>query len=531
MDKMNVSPLKRLPTTTVYLILKPGLLTFLLVWSISCTTEQEHQGQRLPNIIYILADDLGYGELGAYGQEKIETPHIDAMAAAGMRFTQHYAGSTVCAPSRYMLMTGKHPGNALIRGNNEWSERGDVWSFEAMFENPDLEGQIPIPEDTITLADILKKAGYKTGAIGKWGLGGPFTEGHPNKQGFDYFYGYLCQRQAHTYYPTHLWKNDQRIMLQNKMVPPHQSLPEVADIYDPLSYAIFHDQPDYAAELLQIEVIRFIEEHRDTPFFLYLPTPLPHVSLQAPQRLIDYYREKFGDEEPYTGGNYVPVRYPNATYAAMISYLDEQVGEIVEKLKELDLYENTLIVLTSDNGPTFTGGVDPEYFDSAAPFKSTYGWGKGFLHEGGIRVPMIAVWEGIIPASSTNDHLSAFWDVLPTFGEIAGVEQPEGIDGISFLPTLRGNNEEQKQHEFLYWEFPQYGGQQAVRMGRWKGIRKNMINEENLDVEIYDLEHDPREQFNVAGHHPDITEKILSIMENERIRPEIDAFRIPVLED
>ncbi len=489
-----------------------------------------------PNIIYILADDLGYGELGVYGQQKIETPNLDRLAENGMKFTNHYAGSPVCAPTRYNLLTGRHAGNSYIRGNSELPERGDVWNFEAMFENPELEGQRPILPETITIADKLKEAGYRTAAIGKWGNGGPGTEGHPNKHGFDLFYGYLCQRQAHTYYPTHLWRNDERIMLDNDLVDPHQPLPEGLDPYDPESYAMFHDQPDYSAKLMHEEAVRFIEDSSSDPFFLFLPTPIPHVSLQAPERWIDYYREKFGDEEPYYMGgtgylHYTPARYPNATYAAMISYLDEQVGEIVDKLKELGLYENTLIMFSSDNGPLDGLGVDPVYFDSAAPFLGIRGWGKGMVREGGIRVPMIATWENRIPAGSTTDHISAFWDVMPTLTDIAGVEPPEDIDGISFLPVLEGNEYKQRRHDYLYWEFPGRGGQQAVRMGRWKGVRMDIISEGNLEIELYDLVADPQEQHNVAGRYPEILERIEQIMAEARTPPELPEFRMPALGD
>lgn len=484
-----------------------------------------------PNIIYILADDLGYGELGVYGQERIETPNIDALAENGMKFTQHYSGSPVCAPARFMLMTGKHPGNAYVRGNDPVAERGNVRSYEAMYENPALEGNVPIPLETITVAEVLKEAGYTTGITGKWGLGAPYTEGLPNKQGFDFFYGYVCQRQAHTYFPTHLWRNDKRVYLDNELVNPHQELPEDADPYDPESYARFNDQPDYSAELMHNETLRFIEDNRDNPFFLYLATPIPHVSLQAPQRWIDYYREKFGEEEPYLGGNYVPARYPNATYAAMISYLDEQVGEIVENLKKLKIYDNTIIIFSSDNGPTTAGGVNPEYFDSAAPFMNAGDRVKGSLFEGGIRVPMIATWEGVIPAGRTTDHISAFWDILPTFSEIAGVKPPEEIDGISFLPVLLGNENRQEVHEYLYWEFPASGGQQAVRMGKWKGLRKNIIRQGNLEIELYDLEEDIQEQHNVANQHLDIVAEMELILEKEHSVPELERFRMQALMD
>lgn len=509
---------------------------FLAV-SLSAGCNQNQTEPVRPNIIYILADDLGYGELGAYGQEIIETPHIDELARKGMRFTQHYAGSPVCAPSRYMLLTGKHPGNAYIRANSNrptppsFSYADYENLYEAMVEHPEIEGQRAMPASTITVAEVLKEAGYRTGAIGKWGNGGPDSEGHPNMQGFDFFYGYLDQRMAHTYYPTHLWRNHERIMLNNDLIDPHQDLPEGLDPYDPRSYASFHSQPDYSAELMHVEAIRFIENNKENTFFLYLPTPIPHVSLQAPQRWVEYYLEKFGDEEPYVSGSYVPVRYPKATYAAMISYLDEQVGEIVEKLRELGLYENTLIIFTSDNGPTTTGGVDAEYFDSAAPFKNRHGRTKGYLHEGGIRIPMIAVWEGVISPGSNTDHISAFWDVLPTLSDIAGVTPPEAIDGISFWPVLKG--EDQVQHDYLYWEFPQqgYGGQQAVRIGKWKGLRKNIASDGNLDIELFNLEEDIREQNNVADQYPEIVIEMEHIMKKEHTKPELDLFRMQALGD
>jgi arylsulfatase A-like enzyme len=484
-----------------------------------------------PNIIYILADDLGYGELGIYGQEKIETPHLDELARSGMKFTDHYSGSPVCAPARYMLMTGRHSGNAYIRANEEWAQRGDIWNYEEMAANPALEGQWPIPESTITIGKVLQDAGYVTGAIGKWGLGAPFSVGEPNNQGFDFFFGYNGQRQAHTYYPVYLWRNDKRVALSNQLVSPHQDLPEDADPYDPESYSIFHDQPDYSAELMGVEMLKFIDENKDNPFFLYYPTTIPHAAVQAPQRWIDYYHEKFGDEEPYTTGTYVPVRYPRATYAAMISYLDEQIGEMIDKLKELDIYDNTLIMFSSDNGPQHCCGVDPEYFDSAAPFQTASGRVKGHVYEGGIRVPMLAAWPGVIQPESTTDHISAFWDIMPTISDIIGAEPPDDIDGISFLPILMGDEENQEQHEFLYWEYPRSGGQQAVRMGNWKAVRSAIISEGSLEIELYNLDEDIREENNVADQNPDIVEQMERIMEQARTVPELPMFRMEALGD
>ncbi len=482
-----------------------------------------------PNIIYILADDLGYGELGVYGQEKIQTPNIDALASSGMLFTQHYSGAPVCAPSRYMLMTGKHSGHARIRGNDEWAERGDVWNFEAAVNNPNLEGQRPILNTTETIGKVMQKAGYKTAVVGKWGLGAPLTEGIPNKSGFDFFYGYNCQRQAHQLYPKHLWKNNEKEWLNNELIAPTVKLDKGADPMDLTSYSKF-EQQDYAPAKMQAEVLNFIEATKDQPFFMYYATPLPHLPLQVPQKYVDKYVKLFGEEPPYLGDKgYFPNRYPNAAYAGMITYLDDQVGEIVHKLKELGLYENTIIVFTSDNGPTYTGGVDAEYFNSAKPFNNAYGSTKGFTYEGGIRVPMIASWPGKIKAGSKTNHISAFWDVMPTLGELVNEKVPEDIDGISFLPTLLGN-ENQQNHEFLYWEFPSYQGQQAVRMGDWKGIRKNIFKG-NMNIELYNLKNDLKETTDVALKYPEIVSKIEAIMKNEHTPAELDKFKIKQLGD
>lgn len=501
------------------------LLLFLLLQACSDSAETP----KPPNIIFILADDLGYGELGSYGQSQIETPHLDALRASGMQFTQHYTGAPVCAPARAIFMSGQHSGHVHVRGNDEWSDRGKVWDFAAMQADSSLEGQRPLPADTVTIGEVLQSAGYQTACIGKWGLGAPGTEGTPNKQGFDFFYGYNCQRQAHTFYPVHLWKNDQREYLDNELVPPHRSpLAEDADPLDPKSYAKYN-QNDYSATLMQQEAIDFISRNQEGPFFLYYANPLPHVALQAPKKWVDYYVEKFGDEAPYLGKGYFPNRYPRATYAAMISYLDEQVGELVAHLKDLGIEENTLLVFTSDNGPTYAGGVEAGYFDNAKPFKSEYGWGKGFVREGGIRVPTIAAWPGKIEAGSTSDHISAFWDYFPTFAEVAGAELPttQRLDGISLLPTLLG--EPQQKHDFLYWEFPETGGQQALRMGPWKGVILNR-NKGNTEMELYNLENDPREQNNVAAEHPGLVDSIRQIMASQHTPAVIERWQIQGLD-
>ncbi len=482
---------------------------------------------KLPNIVYIYADDLGYGELGCYGQKLIETPHIDQIARNGMRFRQHYAFA-VCAPSRYLLMTGQHSGKAYIRGNHEWEQRGPVWDFKAMEENPYLEGQWPIPDSVVTIAEVAKQAGYTTGMVGKWGLGAPYTQGAPNRQGFDYFYGYICQRQDHTYYNGHLWENEVRVPIDNKIVDPNVVFPKDLDSMDARNYEVYQ-QKVYAPDLLVKAALRFIDKNRDKPFFLYYPTPLPHVSLQAPREKVDYYHAKFGDEKPFLGGNYFPCRYPRATYAAMISTLDDQVGMIVAALQKNGLYDNTIIMFCSDNGPAYNAGVDPAFFNSAGRFEGGYGWGKGFLHEGGIREPFIVQWPGKITPGSVSDHVSATIDIMPTLCELLKLPPPPDIDGLSLLPALLGQQKKQQQHEYLYFEYPEYGGQQAVRMGKWKALRLNIMKGV-IKTQLFDLSNDIREEHDIAGQHPDIVKRMEAIMEKEHRTPAIDRFVMPALE-
>ena len=503
-------------------------IALVILGMAACTSKQASEEELRPNIIFILADDLGYGDLGCYGQELIETPHIDALASTGMKFTQHYSGSPVCAPSRCVLLTGKHSGHAYIRGNHEWGERGDVWDYRAMLADSTLEGQHPIPANTVNIASLLQSAGYNTGMIGKWGLGAPHTDGIPNRQGFDFFCGYNCQRIAHTYYPVHLWLNENRLALGNDTVPPHAKLEEGADPLDMANYAPY-TLSTYAPDVMFREMIQFIEQSGNNPFFFYWASPIPHVALQAPQRWVDYYVDKFGDEEPYRGdAGYFPSRYPHATYAAMISYLDERVGELVQTLKEQGVYENTLIIFSSDNGPTFNGGTDSPWFDSGGPFKSERGWAKAFLQEGGIRVPMIASWPGKIEAGTESQHISAFWDLLPTICDVAELETPADVDGISYLPELLGTDE-QEEHTNLYWEYPASGGQQAVRMGPWKALRKNIL-QGNLEIELYNLEEDIQEQHNVAADYPDIVRQMELIMKEEHTTSPLERFRMEAIE-
>ena len=501
-------------------------LLFILI-SLSILSCSNNDKDNLPNIVFILADDLGYGEIGILGQKKIETPNIDKLAKSGMILTDHYTGSPVCAPSRSILLTGLHSGNNPIRGNDEWKERGDVWSFKAMFDNPELEGQRPLPDSIVTIADILKSKGYKTGMFGKWGLGAPNTNSIPNNKGFDFFYGYNCQRQAHTFFPTHLWKNKERHILENRIVNKGK-LPSNLDPNNEESY-INYNQKDYAPTLIHQEALKFIERNKDEKFFVYYASPIPHLPLQAPAIWVNYYREKFGEEKPYTGGSgYYPNQYPKATYAAMISYLDQQVGELVKKLKEIGKYENTLIIFSSDNGPTHIDHVDIDFFNSAGPFLNSENTVKGNLNEGGIRVPTIATWPKVIAAGSESNHPSIFYDYLVTISDLVGVTPPYKTDGISFLPTLKGKTQE--KHKYLYWEFPSYGGQQAIRINKWKGIKKGLIKGQSK-LKLYNLSLDSKELNDVASEHPDIVTKMENMMKEAHNTPTMDIFKIPVLEN
>ncbi len=486
-----------------------------------------------PNIIIILADDLGYGELGVYGQQIIKTPNIDRLAHQGIRFTQFYAGSPVCAPSRSVLLTGQHTGHTPIRGNDEWGHRGDVWNYAKAVADPRLEGQRPLPDSTLTLAESLQQAGYHTSIIGKWGLGAPGTEGTPNLQGFDYFYGYNCQRQAHNLYPPHLWENENKIDLNNEVVAPGTALAPDADSLDENSYALF-TQNEYGPASMQEKALAFLKSHqknnKDQPFFMYYASPIPHVPLQVPEEFSEKYRPIIGEEEPYLGDmGYFPHRYPKAAYAGMISYLDHQVGELIATLKDMQIFDNTLIIFTSDNGPTYAGGVDADYFKSAAPFKNNRGRTKGYTYEGGIRVPMIVSWPAKIKTGTVSNHIGCFYDFLPTLCEVAGVEIPKDTDGISFLPTLL-NKQDQKTHDYLYWEFPSYQGQQAVRLGKWKGIRKDIFKG-NKAIELYDLEKDLKEEFDQAHVYTDIVEKIEKIMVNEHRKSPIERFQLVTIDN
>jgi arylsulfatase len=472
---------------------------------------------RKPNIILILADDLGYNEIGAYGQKKIRTPNIDRLAQEGVRLTDHYSGSPVCAPSRAVLLTGLHTGHAYIRDNDEMGFRGDVW------KDPALEGQRPLPAGTFTMATMLKRAGYATAAVGKWGLGGPGSEGDPNKLGFDLFFGFLCQRVAHNHYPAYLWRNVipgfmarsragelppnaghepalVKVPLDNPGIYPHEKFPADKDPKALSSYERYGGR-QYALDMMGEEARAFITANKDRPFFLYFAPTVPHAALQVPEDSLADYLNVLPDA-PYAGDKgYVPHRAPHAAYAAMVTRLDREVGRLAQLVRDLGLDRDTLIVFTSDNGPTFNGGADWAFFESAGPFRGL----KTMVYEGGIRVPMVARWTGKIPAGTVSAHASAFEDYMPTFAEMAGVARPAGIDGQSMLAALQGRASGQKPRDYLYWEFQ---GKQVVRMGSWKGIRDAATGA----FELYDLAKDIGETSEVAAANPAIVSRLEGLM-------------------
>lgn len=465
------------------------LLTGLLLTG--CAREE-----RTPNIIYILADDLGYGELGSYGQQIIRTPVLDQLAADGIRFTQHYSGSPVCAPSRGTLLTGKHTGHGYVRDNFEMGGWGP--------DEP--EGQLPLKAAEVTIAEMLKPAGYATGFVGKWGLGGPDSEGHPNNQGFDRFYGYLCQRVAHNYYPTHLWSDSLKDVLDNgEWFAAHQKLD--APLASEAEYYERFGGNDYAPDRMLDAALGFVEAHVDQPFFLVFASPVPHLALQVPQEDVAAYPDSMDAAGPFLGGPYLPHPRPKAAYAAMITRMDRDIGTLLQKLEDLGIDEDTIVMFSSDNGTTYVEGSYADYFNSVSGLRGR----KGSVFEGGVRVPMIARWPGHIEPGTTTDHISAFWDVLPTIAEITGTALPEDIDGRSFLPALTGQT--QPEGAPLYWEYHAFGGMQAVRMGPWKGVRQNIRRQADSPVELYNLDTDLYETTDVAADHPDIVAQIRAVMD------------------
>ena len=432
-------------------------LAFLFCLSANADTKKT-------NIILIMVDDAGYGDFGCYGQKLFTTPNIDRMAASGMLFTQHYSGSTVCAPTRCSIMNGVHTGHAFVRGNREVQP----------------EGQAPIPSDMITIPKLLRKAGYVTGMFGKWGLGAPKSSGDPMNQGWDEFFGYNCQRQAHTFYPKHLWHNYEKVMLDGKT---------------------------YSHDLIQEKALQFIRDNEKKTFFAYLPLTIPQAAMQCPEEDVAPFRKKFPQFEnkigKYSHGSII--RNPVAAFAGMMTRMDRGIGQILDLLNELDIAENTLVLFTSDNGPHYEGGHQPGFFNSNGPLKGH----KRDLYEGGIRVPLIAYWPGKIKSGSVSNHICAHWDLMPTFCELAKISEPNHTDGISYIPALTGKK--QKRHAYLYWEFHSYGNAQAIRMGDWKGIRLKVKNDPNAPIQLFDLKKDIGETNNIAANHPDIIRRFTKL--------------------
>lgn len=462
--------------------------------STSCTSEPKQ-----PNVIYLMFDDLGYGDLGCYGQQKIETPNIDALAANGVLFTDMYTCAPLSSPSRCCIMTGLHSGHSQIRANDEKRYYTNATHIE-LYQDHSHQGQFPMAEGTRTIAHIMKDAGYSTGMFGKWGLGWPNSASTPLTMGFDRFYGYNCQALAHNYYPVSLWDDDKEVPIEgNQLVLPKTLLDEGADPLDIHSYDKFTGK-HYSPDLIFDQMTSYINDHADEPMFIMWTTTAPHSNVQAPLDEVLYYVDKLGDEEPITEpGNYLPNRYPHATYAAMVTHVDTQVGKLVQQLKELGIYDNTIIIVTSDNGPASNGNSPMEYFQSGGPFRCRKGWGKSSLHEGGVRMPFIVSWNKHTKPAVTS-RVSSFADIMPTLAEITKTDCPE-TDGISFLPVI--NNKEAEGHDVLYWEFPGGKGWVGVRMGEWKAIlRKTSLG--NTDFELFNLKEDPQELNNVAAEHPEI---------------------------
>ncbi|GIW80525.1 MAG: N-acetylgalactosamine-6-sulfatase [Gemmatales bacterium] len=420
-----------------------------------------------PNIVFIMADDLGYGDLGCYGQKRIQTPNLDRLAREGMRFTDFYAGSTVCAPSRCVLMTGYHTGHCFIRGNGKDNLR---------------------PED-VTIAEVLKTAGYRTALVGKWGLGHENSTGLPTRQGFDFFYGYLDQHHAHNYYPHFLIRGEKRVPLKNVVPKPGK-----------FGQGVASKKIEYSHDLLMAEALKFIDENKQGPFFLYLALTIPHANNEARQQgmeVPDYgiYKDKDWPE-------------PQKGHAAMITRMDHDIGRLMARLKKNGIDHKTIVFFTSDNGPHREGGNNPDFNDSNGPLRGI----KRDLTEGGIRVPMIVRWPGKIKPGTTSHFVGAFQDVMPTLAELAQAENavPEDIDGISFVPTLTGQPEKQRKHQTLFWAFYERGGGRALRMGKWKAVQQPI----HTPIRLYDLEADLGETHDLADKHPDLVAKMKKLMDD-----------------
>lgn len=450
-------------------------LALFAVPALSRTSSSAEQSSR-PNIIFVLADDLGYADLGCYGQQRIRTPNLDRMATEGMRFTQHYAGDTVCAPSRCSFMTGRHTGHATVRGNVD----------------------VLLKPDEVTIGKVLRWARYSTACIGKWGIGHPPPADDPARNGFDHFFGYLSMWHAHNYYPDFLWRNGEKVSLRNVVQHPRQHYKEGQETLVGLASV----KLDYSHDLFTAEAMEFIGE-QENPFFLFLSYTIPHANNEATQ--FGSHGLEVPDYDPYAHEDWPE---PEKGKAAMISRLDRDIGRILDCLKEQGIDRDTLVIFTSDNGPHKEGGIDPDFFNSSGPLRGI----KRDLYEGGIRVPMIARWPGRIEPGAVCGHISAFWDMLPTFAELAGAEIPAEIDGISMVPALLGKD--QPQHEYLYWEFHEGSSKQAIRMGRWKAVRLAP----SRPIELYDLETDLGEQRDIADRHPEVIAAMKDIL--GRVRTE-----------
>lgn len=480
---MNVSIFPK--TTSARWSVIPGKIMLAIALFCCIGICAQGQARKKPNVVFILADDLGYGDLSCYGQKHFQTPNIDRLAEKGMKFTNQYAGAPVCAPSRCALMTGLHTGHAFVRGNRE----------------VEPEGQVPLPAAAYTLTEMMKSNGYVTGVFGKWGLGYPGSEGAPENVGVDVFYGYNCQRLAHNYYPAYLWDNGKKVMLEGNRGT---------------------EKNDYSPALIHHEALRFLEEHKDTTFFLFYPMTIPHAELVAPEKYLAMYEGKFTPEKSYQGvdegptfrkGPYASQAEAHAAFAAMISVMDDMVGEVMNKISQLGLDENTLVIFSSDNGPHLEGGADPDYFDSNGILRGY----KRDVYEGGIRVPMIVRWPGTIKAGVTTDHISAFWDLMPTFADLLNIKLKSRTDGISFFPTLTGAEKKQKEHAHLYWEFHEQGGRMALRQAEWKLAWNNIDKNPQGVPELYNLKDDPSETNDLAARYPDKVKQMKKTMLAEHV--------------
>lgn len=466
-----------------------AIYTMLVMLGLLSTGGYAAQAQSRPNVIVIMVDDMGYGDLGCYGSQKIHTSRIDRMAAEGLRFTDFYSGTSVCAPSRAALMTGMHTGHTAVRGNKEIKP----------------EGQYPLPDSSFTMAELFQAAGYVTGGFGKWGLGSPGSGGDPMHQGFNRFYGYNCQREAHQLYPDHLWSDLQRVSLDNRT----------------------GQQRQYAPDLIQEQALSFLSANSGRPFFMYLAYTPPHAALQVPpgDSAFEAYKKIFNEPpQPvaeWKGTGYQPNPYPKAAYAAMVSRVDRYVGEVLDLLKAKGIDRNTLVMFTSDNGPHKEGGNDPAFFNSSAGFRGV----KRSLYEGGMRVPLIARWPAVIKKPGITGHVSASWDLLPTFADLLKAGTIQGTDGLSMLPLMKGGKG-QAAHAYLYWEFHEENGRQAVRMGNWKGVRQQLIKQPDGPIELYDIKNDLAESIDLSAKHPEIVAQIDRIMKSAHVEhPDFPLIR------